>query len=232
MTFQVQKYSRKVSYQDYKIDFDKVYYQKIIWAIRVFSSNPKGKLLDIGCWDGTLAAQLIAERECYGIEGNIEACKIANENGIRAQAVDVEKGLPFDKDFFDCVIAAEVIEHLYDTDFFLQEIRRVLTNKGMLVMSVPNIACFTNRITMLFGKYPRYAEYKAGGAGHIRIYTAKAIKDQLAENGFDVVYYAGCNLPLPMHNKLVPKWIKKIAVKLGDHFPTIAGQVILAGIKR
>ncbi len=85
---------------------------------------------------------------------------------------------------------------------------------------------------MLFGKYPRYAEYKAGGAGHIRVYTAKVIKDQLIETGFDVVHYAGCNLPLPMHNRLIPKWIKKIAVNLGEYFPTISGQVILAGIKR
>ena len=232
MTLQIQKYSREVSYKRYKIDLDKIYYQKILRAIRIFSANPKGKLLDIGCWDGTFAAQLTGERECYGIEGNIDACKLASEKGVSARAVDVEKGLPFDKDFFDCVIAAEVIEHVYDTDFFLQEIRRVLTNKGLLVMSIPNIACFTNRITMLFGKYPRYAEYKAGGAGHIRVYTANVIRDQLVENGFDVVHYVGCNLPLPMHSQIIPRWIKKIAVKFGDYFPTISGQVILAGIKR
>jgi len=232
MVSQIQAYSRKVSYHGYKIDLDKVYYQKIVRAINTFSDNPKGNLLDIGCWDGTLAVGFIGERACYGIEGDIEACKRANEKGVRAQAADIEKGLQFDKDFFDCVIAAEVIEHIYDTDFFLQEIRRVLTHKGILVMSIPNVACFTNRITMLFGKYPRYAEYKAGGAGHIRVYTAKVIRDQLIENGFNVVHYVGCNLPMPMHHNFIPTWIKRIAVELGDYFPTISGQVILTGTKR
>lgn len=232
MTSETQKYERRVSYQNYKIDLDKVYYHKIVRAVNTFSRDPKGRLLDIGCWDGTFVTQFADKRECYGIEGNVEACKRANENGVRAQAIDVEKGLPFESAFFDCVIAAEVIEHIYDTDFFLQEIRRVLASEGVLVMSIPNMACFTNRIAMLFGKYPRYAEYKAGGAGHIRVYTGTVIKNQLIQNGFDVVHYAGCNLPMPMHNKKIPGWIKYIAVKWGDYFPTISGQVILAGMKR
>ena len=204
MTTETQKHDRRVSYQNYKIDLDKVYYHKIIRAVKTYSHDPDGRLLDIGCWDGTFAVQFAGERECYGIEGNIEACKLANEKGIRAQAIDIEKGLPFNDNFFDCVIAAEVIEHVYDTDFFLREIHRALNDKGVLVMSIPNTACFTNRIAMLFGKYPRYAEYKAGGAGHIRVYTGTVIKNQLIENGFDVVHYVGCNLPMPMHHKSIP----------------------------
>ena len=132
---------------------------------------------------------------------------------------------------FDCVIAAEVIEHVYDTDFFLQEIKRVLKAGGILVLSTPNIACLANRIGLLFGRYPRYAEYKAGGAGHIRVYTSTAIKDQILENGFEILRFAGCNLPLPMHNPRIPSFIKNLAVKGGDFFPGIAGQVVLTAKK-
>ena len=232
MTATEQKFAYKVSYENYAIDLEKVYYHKLARAIKTFSPNPKGRLLDIGCWDGTFAAQFIRERECHGIEGNLEACGLANDKGVRAQAADIEKGLPFQNDFFDCVVAAEIIEHVYDTDAFLREIRRVLAPGGILVMSIPNIACLSNRVAMLFGGYPRYAEYKAGGAGHIRVYTATVIKKQLIENDFDVVHYVGCNLPMPMHSRFIPRWVKKISVRLGDFFPTISGQTVLAGIKR
>jgi len=219
-----QRYEREASYRGYQIDLEKLYYHKLLRAIRRFSRNENGRLLDIGCWDGSFSAQLLNVRECYGIEGNIDAAARAKQRGIKVENVDVEKGLPFADKFFDVVVAAEVIEHVYDTDLFLREIRRVLADDGLLVMSIPNIACLSNRIGMLFGKYPRYAEYKAGGAGHIRVYTAKVIRDQLIENGFNVVHYVGCNLPLPMHSTFIPRWIKRIAAEWGDYFPGIAGQ--------
>jgi len=231
MVSDIQKYSREASYTDYVIDLDKVYYKKIRDAVHNFSDRPKGKLLDVGCFDGTLAAQFLPKYDVYGVEGNVEACKKANQKGVKTTLCDLDKALDFEDRMFDCVIAAEVIEHVYDTDFFLKEIHRVLKDTGILVMSIPNMACLTNRIKMLFGGYPRYAEYKAGGAGHIRVYTAKIIKDQLIESGFDILHFVGCNLPLPMHHKYIPLWLKKIAIKGGDYLPGIAGQVIIVGRK-
>ena len=228
----IQEYKREASYGTYQIDLEKVYYHKIIKAVNTLSRDTRGKLLDIACWDGALAAQFLPEREVYGLEGNLSACEKAKGRGIHAQAVDLEKGLPFSDATFDCVIAAEIIEHLYDTDFFLREIHRILQPNGLVVMSIPNIACFSNRLALLFGKYPRYAEYRAGGAGHIRVYTAPILKSQLIENGFEVKYYAGCNLPMPMHSTFIPKWVKRLAAAIGEYFPNISGQTIIAAYKR
>ncbi|MBP9865374.1 MAG: class I SAM-dependent methyltransferase [Candidatus Omnitrophica bacterium] len=225
-------YTRQASYQAYQIDLDKLYYHKIIRAVHQFSDDPKGRLLDVGCWDGMLASQFLPNREVYGLEGNLEAGLRANQRGVKTQSVDLEKGLfPFPDDFFDTVIAAEIIEHVYDTDLFLKELKRVLRPGGTLVMSIPNMASLSNRIRMLFGAYPRNAEYRAGGAGHIRFYTAPVFKAQVQEAGFEVLQFAGCNLPMPMHNRLIPRWLKKIAAAGGDSFPNLAGQVILAGRK-
>lgn len=224
-------YSRKASYSEYQIDLDKVYYHKIIKAVQRFSQDSKGRLLDVGCWDGLLASQFLPAREVHGLEGNLEAAGRANQRGVKTQSVDLEKGFPFADGFFDTVIAAEIIEHVYDTDLFLKELKRVLRPGGTLLMSIPNMASLSNRFRMLFGAYPRNAEYRAGGAGHIRFYTAPVFKAQVEEAGFQVLQYAGCNLPMPMHHPAVPRWLKKIAVDGGDFFPNIAGQVILAGRK-
>jgi len=222
-------YSRKASYQAYEINLEKLYYHKIMRAVNQFSLDSKGRLLDVGCWDGMLASQFLPEREVHGLEGNLEAAERANQRGVKTQSVDLEKGLPFENHFFDTVIAAEIIEHLYDTDLFLKELKRVLKPGGTLVMSIPNMTSFSNRIRMLFGAYPRNGEYRAGGAGHIRFYTAPVFKAQVEEAGFQVLQFAGCNLPLPMHHPAIPRWIKKIAASGGDFFPNLAGQVILAG---
>jgi len=233
MNVQAQKYERAASYKNYEIDLAKLYYHKIKRAVHRYSKDPNGKLLDIGCYDGTLASQFLPKRDVYGLEGHIKACELAVQKGVQAQSVDLEKGIPFKDQYFDTVIAAEIIEHLYDTDQFIKEIKRVLKDNGVLVMSIPNVACFTNRIKMLFGGYPRYAEYRAeGAAGHIRVYTGPVIKRQLIENGFDVIHFVGCNLPMPMHHPLIPEGLKKFAAWGGDFLPNIAGQVILAARKR
>ena len=224
-------YERSASYEEYSIDLGKAYYQRILAEVRrhPFSSKPP-RVLDIGCFDGTLVSQL-EDWEAHGVEGNREGARRAGEKGVRIQNCDLDKGLPHTNRFFDCVIAAEIIEHIYDTDRFLREIHRVLKPGGWLVLSTPNIACLTNRVKMLFGGYPRYAEYRAGGAGHIRVYTSYAIRDQIRENGFEVLKFAGCNLPLPMHARWVPGWLKKFAVAGGDYFPGLAGQVVITAKK-
>lgn len=224
----VSVYKREASYTEYSIDLNKVYYQRIIREIRQAVPAASGKkILDVGCFDGGLASQFIPDYQVFGLEGDIQARETARGRGVHAVLHDLEKPFPFADNEFDGLIAAEIIEHVYDTDFFLREIRRVLKKDGTLVMSIPNIACLSNRIKMLFGGYPRYAEYKAGGAGHIRVYTANAIRSQLIENGFKIHRFVGCNLPMPMHHKAVPVWLKKLAVKGGDFFPGIAGQVII-----
>ena len=227
-----QEHTRAASYENYTIDLGKVYYQRILKEVRGYAPKTLGlKLLDIGCFDGTLASQLMPDWECFGLEGNVDACEKAKEKRVKAVLHDLEKTLPFGNNTFECVIAAEIIEHVYDTDFFLDEIHRVLKPGGLLVLSTPNIACLTNRLRLAFGLYPRYAEYRAGGAGHIRIYTSQVIRSQIIERGFEILRYAGCNLPLPMHHPMLPRWLKRFAIKGGDYFPGLAGQVVITAKK-
>lgn len=226
------EYAREASYEDYKIDLDKAYYRRILTEVRRHAPGQGvRRVLEVGCFDGTLVSQLMPEWDAYGVEGHRDAARRANERGVRTENRDLDKELPFPSGHFDCVIAAEIIEHVYDTDRFLAEIRRVLKTGGVLVLSTPNIACLTNRMKLLFGGYPRYAEYRAGGAGHIRVYTSYAIRDQIKDNGFDVLKFAGCNLPLPMHARWVPGWLKSFAVAGGDYFPGLAGQVVITARK-
>jgi methionine biosynthesis protein MetW len=226
------RYSRIAEYDEYSIDLSKVYYHKITEQVMKYCHE--GSLLDIGCYDGSLGELFLKKGySVYGIEAHDEAFAKASQKGINMVKQNIEEGLPWERDLFDCVIAAEIIEHVYDTDRFLEEIKRVLKKDHILVLSIPNVACLTNRLKLLWGSYPRYCEYQAGASGgHVRVYTLNAIRDQLVHHGFEILGARGANFPLPMHVNAIPSFIKKIAVRLGDHTPGIAGQFIITARNR
>ena len=64
-----------------------------------------GKVLEVGCGDGTRLAWLKnnLKADCYGIEPSEKAVKIACSKGIKAQQGTADT-LPFDDDSFDIVI--------------------------------------------------------------------------------------------------------------------------------
>ncbi len=136
----------------------------------------------------------------YGIDITEKAIKIARTRGIKARQCNVKLGIDFDDQFFDIVIASEIIEHLYDTDYFLEEIKRVLKRGGYLFLTTPNLASLKNRFRLLFGMYPQYSEFRLSrnGAGHIRNYTVSALKSQLLEHGFDIIKISSPNIIFPM----------------------------------
>jgi SAM-dependent methyltransferase len=66
------------------------------------------------------------------------ALDIAPQNGIdRLVLADVTQPLPFKDRTFDAVVMSEVLEHLVDDRLALENIRKVLTPEGSLILSVP-----------------------------------------------------------------------------------------------
>jgi hypothetical protein len=55
---------------------------------------------------------------------------------------------------FDMVYAGEVVEHLFNPDGFLDSASAVVTDRGWLVVTTPNLACLANRLFLLFGWTP------------------------------------------------------------------------------
>ncbi len=213
---------------------DKVYLLKIFKEVKRIFNNNKINILEIACSDGSFS-KLLLNNGYYvtGVDISEESIKKALENGINAIVGDVEEGLNFPNETFDAVIACEVIEHLFDTDFFIQEMKRVIKKGGYLFISTPNLASLKNRIRLIFGGYPQYSEYNIGKntAGHIRNYTPKTIILQLKEHDFEIIKLTSPNIIFPM-TKNFPRFIKKIALCLGDIFPTIGSHIIVVAKKK
>jgi 2-polyprenyl-3-methyl-5-hydroxy-6-metoxy-1,4-benzoquinol methylase len=149
------------------------------------------KVLDLGCYEGSISALLKNKgNEITGVDLSFKALKFAQEKGVKPINADLSVKLPFRDNVFDVVLAAEVIEHLYDLKGFLLEVKRVLKKEGTLILSTPNLASLGRRLFLFFGKNPLIeVEFEKEAAGHIRYFVKKTLIDLLSKYGFEVRFF-------------------------------------------
>lgn len=103
-------------------------------------------VLDVGCGDGYLIHLLHQSgfSSVVGVDNNSLAVRLAkdklrNHDHITSRHLCISSiyNLPLSAHSFDCVVMADVIEHLDNPEKALEEICRVLTNNGVLVLSTP-----------------------------------------------------------------------------------------------
>lgn len=184
---------------DKELQFNELRYQKSavpdsdvrLRQILLFTGRHQ-KVLDLGCGTGFFLKMLLTKHShVWGIDASAAAIKIASK--IKNATVvygNIETGLPYANGQFTVVTAGEIIEHLYDTTYFLQEIHRILTPGGQLVLSTPNVASLGRRLLLLLGKNPLLeTSLSPESAGHIRYFTRNSLFELLHQNGFKVTKF-------------------------------------------
>lgn len=217
--------------------------ERVRRCLETFSRYHAESLLDIGCADGAITAELkkaVGAKEAHGLEIAIGAVEAAKANGIDAVLLNVDTGdFPFPDGRFDAIYCGEVIEHVFNTDHLLDEIGRVLSPEGFCVLSTPNLAGWPNRFALLMGYQPYPTSvaprHEAAGKflikgeegqwGHIRVFTLRALKQVVQAHGFRVVSVQGC--PVTVNTK---SWVSRYASlfdRMLSRFPSLANRVIL-----
>ncbi|MCX5680362.1 MAG: methyltransferase domain-containing protein [Candidatus Omnitrophica bacterium] len=118
-------------------------------VINIFANLPKGKVLDLGCGDGEFAKKL-KDLGFDVVASDMDQNRFKYHKNIIFQASNLEKELPFEKKQFNYVLLLETIEHVYNPDFVIGEIGRVLRSGGTLILSTPNILNLNSRVRFLF----------------------------------------------------------------------------------
>ncbi len=115
------------------------------------------KIIDLGCRDGTLTKYFTKGNEVFGVDIDQELLtKCRNRLGIRTKHYDLNSPKwPFKKNYYDVVVAGEILEHLFNPEEVLKKIKSLLNSSGMLIGSVPNSFHILDRIGFVFGKTPR-----------------------------------------------------------------------------
>ena len=147
-------------------------------------------VLDIGCFDGSVALVLMQNSNVlFGMELSKQAIRSASKKGVQVVLTDADEGFPFSDHSFDAVFAGEIIEHVIDVDYWLQEITRILKPDGEVVLTTPNLASLGRRFLLLFGRDPLTNQSLFSGAGHIRYFVKQTLTDLLAQNNLKIVEF-------------------------------------------
>jgi SAM-dependent methyltransferase len=181
--------------------------------------RPGGVLLDLGCSDGEVTSR-IAQRagtaRTVGVELIDHLAEQARGRGIEVVGADLNARLPFDDATFDVIHSNQVIEHLWNTDNLLREIRRLLKPDGYAVVSTNNLASWHNVISLIIGWQPppshasdevivgnpaglREGVTGARGQMHLRLFTGLALAGVALHHGLraDIARTVGM-YPLPV----------------------------------
>ena len=146
-----------------------------------------GRILDLGCASGALGAALKRRQgaEVVGIELDPGYARDAEDRLDRVVCADLVAGLEEDLGTFDCVVAADVLEHLRDPEPVLRMLRRYVRPGGRLVVSLPNVAHASVRAALLVGRFP-YRETGILDRTHLRLFTFETAQELVRSAGFRV----------------------------------------------
>ncbi len=186
-------------------------------------------LADLGCNRGQLPFYLreqFPQAKIYGVDDYITD---AWKGVFDYQGYNIAEGLPYPDDSMDVVFALEILEHMVDTDHFLDECWRVLKPQGWLIITTPNICGWRNRIRVPLGLYPEGLEYRTI-IHHVRLYSYETLKSHLYEHGFESIGMTSVQmLPERLIENSAP--LQRISDALSALFPTM-GMNLLAWARK
>src|ERR1041384_2240457 len=100
-------------------------------------SKKKLKILNIGCGTGGTVRMLETFGEVYNVDTEPLALELLAENGFGNATLVKGLELPFADNYFDIVVAMDVLEHIDAEHQALHEWRRVLKKGGQALITVP-----------------------------------------------------------------------------------------------
>jgi SAM-dependent methyltransferase len=194
-----------------KLDADFLHRERVCLNYLKQHMPPQGTFVDLGCGTGWFMATLqetFPAVKMVGLEYSSDQIENKVSPHLDIRQADFCEPLPLADHSADTVYCGEIIEHLVNPDFFIQEIYRVLKQDGLVIMTTPNLCAWHSRLLMLCGIQPICYEASTEDAcigfgfmkklkkdplpvGHLRLFSLRALSDLLCRNGFFIESWCG-----------------------------------------
>jgi len=173
------------------------YYQGPRDDVWQFIPQNAATALEVGCGEGDFGFRLkqIGVRDVWGVE-------LHESSGQQAQKVldtvligdiaDLVDQLP--PDYFDLIVFKDVLEHMVDPFGVLAKIKSRVTQRGVVVSSIPNIRYYPVFRELLLHKTWEYEESGVMDRTHLRFFTVDSIRNMYQRLGYEVLRHEGINL--------------------------------------
>jgi 2-polyprenyl-3-methyl-5-hydroxy-6-metoxy-1,4-benzoquinol methylase len=167
------------------------YYQNIRQDILPLIPPDAEVILDVGCGAGRTGEELKKMRGVFvaGIEQNSQAADLARKVLDDVEVGNIEAvNIPYNEGSFDCIIFADILEHLVDPLSALKKIIPCMKPDGTLIASIPNVQYFAVIHQLVEGNWTYQKEGILDNT-HLRIFTLKEIRklfDQAVLNILEV----------------------------------------------
>lgn len=170
--------------------------------IKKYKKRAGNRILDIGCGSGKNLEQFSIFGSLYGIDISKEAIKFCKKRGLVNAKLGNSYHTGFKSSFFDIVTLLDVLEHT-DDKRTLYEIKRILRQNGLLIITVP-------AFDFLWSRWDEVLHHK-------RRYTQESLRRILVHEGFEIIKisYVYSFLVLPA---VVIRAIKSILFK--ENYPS------------
>lgn len=146
------------------------------------------RVVDLGCGNGYATAVIASlGHQVVGVDVSQEGIGIARtlHSGIRFEIASIyDQSLP-DKigGVAECVVALEVIEHLFYPRRLFEASHRLLAEGGLLIVSTPYHGYLKNLAVSLIGGWDRHFGIEVDG-GHIKFFSKAALVKMALQCGF------------------------------------------------
>lgn len=201
------------------------------------------KILDIGCGRGRFCLLLAQNTNSLvvaldAVEQMVqEVNEKANSLGLKnlyCVLADAEF-LPFRKNF-DLAICCQIIGHLVDVGKFLKQMTSILSDNGVILISIGNSLSLCEFLDRLIWRYkkgikcisPPDVSLQVRGFWRISYWKLKGL---LENNGFKIIGLGGAGL---LSHRLIPSFLGRLVEKSSKYFPFhfFSHLVIVAAIKK
>lgn len=177
-------------------------------VIRFVGNNKR--VLEVGCGPGSITKYLKNQNNCsiVGLEVDPEAIRLVSPYCDRVLAVDLNNAdwqtLESQIGHFQTIVAADVLEHLYDPWQTLSQLRPLLSADGEVVVSLPHIGHAAIAACLHSGRF-EYRDWGLLDRTHIRFFGLSDI-DALFKGSAYKIIDVSFVLTHPEETEFAPIW--------------------------